>query len=142
MGGRSGRRAGRQAGGGGADSRRDLGGPGDFLDQYIDSRQDVKPGTVDHYRRVQRDLIAYFRRSKPLRDITPGDADGFRLYLIGRGLAENTVRRICGRAKQFLHGRGAPAADPRQSVCRPEIGRPGQRQPVLLRHPGGNPEGD
>jgi len=62
----------------------------------------IKPGTVEHYRRVKRDLIACFGADKPLRDLTPADADRFRLHLIGRGLAENTVRRICGRAKQFL----------------------------------------
>ncbi len=75
---------------------------GVFLEDYIQSRHDAKPGTIDHLRRVQNDLIDCFDAEKPLRDFTPGNADGFRLYLIGRKLAENTVRRRCGRAKQFF----------------------------------------
>lgn len=31
-----------------------------------------------------------------------GHADQWRLYLLGQGLAENTVRRRCGMAKQFF----------------------------------------
>jgi site-specific recombinase XerD len=34
--------------------------------------------------------------------ITPGDADAFRLALLGRGLSDNTVRRFCGRARQYF----------------------------------------
>ena len=76
---------------------------GGFIEAYIKSRYvDTKPGTIDHLRRVQRDLMDHFGTDKPLRDLTPGDADGFRLFLIGKGLGENTVRRRCGRAKQFL----------------------------------------
>jgi integrase len=76
---------------------------GAFVERYIESRHvDTKPGTIDHLQRVQRDLTDHFGADKPLRDITPGDADEFRLFLIGKGLGENTVRRRCGRAKQFL----------------------------------------
>ena len=35
--------------------------------------------------------------------ITPGDADAYRTWLGSEGKqAENTVRRLCGRAKQFF----------------------------------------
>jgi integrase len=47
-------------------------------------------------------MVAYFGENKPLADITEGDADEFRLSLRKR-LAENTTRRICGRARQFFH---------------------------------------
>ena len=63
---------------------------------------DVKPGTAVVYGHSQRNLIAYFGMDKPLRDITPGDGDKWRLYLIGEGLSDNTVRRRCGIAKHFL----------------------------------------
>ena len=49
-----------------------------------------------------KDLVDCFTAGKPLQDFTAGDGDNFRLYLLGRGLAENTVRRRCGRAKQFF----------------------------------------
>jgi len=74
----------------------------DFLDTYIKSRCDTKPGTTMHYRRVERDLVNLFGGAKLLRDFTAGDADRFRLYLLSRKLGENTVRRRCGRARQFF----------------------------------------
>jgi len=75
---------------------------GDFMAGYIKSRHDVKPATATVYSHTQRNLLAYFGGDKPLRDITPGDADQWRLYLLAEGLSENTVRRRCGIAKQFF----------------------------------------
>lgn len=72
---------------------------GEFLDSYIDGREKIKPSTRAHLRRARASLVAYFGADKPLHEITPGDGDDFREQLTG---AENTVRRICGRAKQFF----------------------------------------
>ena len=72
------------------------------LDNYIAGRPDVKPNTVIVWKRTRRHLTAFFGVEKLLADITAGDAKDFRLYLAGRGLAENTIRRTCGIAKQFL----------------------------------------
>ena len=74
----------------------------DFLDSYVESRTDVKPGTVTMYGHTKRNLIYYFGADKPLRDITEGDADEWRLSLIRDGLAVNTVRRRVKYAKQFF----------------------------------------
>jgi integrase len=38
----------------------------------------------------------------PLARFTPGQADDFRVFLLGKGQAEATVRRRCKRAKQFF----------------------------------------
>ncbi|MFQ5464249.1 MAG: tyrosine-type recombinase/integrase, partial [Phycisphaerae bacterium] len=73
-----------------------------FLDGYADSRIDVKRSTKTVYGHTRRNLIGYFGACKPVRDITAGDADGWRLYLVAQGLAENTIRRRCGIAKQFF----------------------------------------
>lgn len=73
-----------------------------FLDAYIAERHDVKPGTAIVYRQVTGNLTAFFGDNKPLREITPGEADQWRLYLVGLKLADNTVRRRCGVAKQFF----------------------------------------
>jgi len=74
-----------------------------FIDAYITNRCDVEPGTVQNYRQARNDLVDFFGEGKLLRDVTPGDADDFRLHLVNQGLAENsTVRRRCGRAKQFF----------------------------------------
>lgn len=72
-----------------------------FLDEYIAGRKDVKPQTTVNLKHAQRYLIDHFGPGKLLRDITPGDADQFRIAMKGR-LSENTARRHCGRAKQFF----------------------------------------
>jgi len=75
---------------------------GAYLQRYADDRIDVKPATQVVYRHTRGNLVDFFGPDKPLRDITPGDADQWRLYLIKQGLADNTVRRRCGIAKQFF----------------------------------------
>jgi len=74
---------------------------GPFLTEYIASRTDVKPNTRAHLERAMVDVLKFFGADKPLEEVTPGDADEFRLHLLTR-LGDNTVRRICGRAKQFF----------------------------------------
>jgi len=74
---------------------------GPFIDGYIEGRSDVKPNTREHLKRCRNHLVAFFGAERPLDAITQGDADEFRIHL-RRSMAENTVRRICGRAKQFL----------------------------------------
>ena len=74
----------------------------EFTDAYIKSREDVKERTTDLYRQTQRSMLAFFGPEKLLRDITPGDADDFRKWMLNVPLKENTVRRRCGRARQFL----------------------------------------
>ncbi|MBI5289569.1 MAG: tyrosine-type recombinase/integrase, partial [Chloroflexi bacterium] len=73
-----------------------------FLDAVIASRSDVKPATAITFGNVRRNLVDHFGEDKPLRDITAGDADNWRLHLIREGLADNTVRRRCGIAKQMF----------------------------------------
>ena len=73
-----------------------------FLDGYINDRADVKPATRTVWRHTRRNLVESFGPKKSLRDITQGDADGWLQHLIREGLSENTVRRRCGIAKQFL----------------------------------------
>ena len=74
---------------------------GGFVDSYIQQRIDVKKSTRMVYERVRRYLVEYFGENRRLRDITPADADDWRLHLIEKGLADNTIRRSCGVAKQF-----------------------------------------
>ena len=69
---------------------------------YIHSRVDVKTSTLLVLGHTRRNLIEYFGPDRLLRDISAGDADEWRLYLIGQNLADNTVRRRCGIAKQYF----------------------------------------
>ncbi|MAX27491.1 MAG: integrase [Phycisphaeraceae bacterium] len=74
-----------------------------FLDGYTQSRSDTKPSTQLVYGHTKRNLIEFFGPDKVLRDITAGDADEWRLYLTKQKLAENTIRRRSGIAKQFFN---------------------------------------
>ncbi len=76
---------------------------GPFIDAYIAGRVDAKPGTLINLQRARRELVEYFGEGKPLAAITAGDADAFRLALLSKGLGENTIRRMCGRARQYFH---------------------------------------
>ncbi|MCY2991304.1 MAG: tyrosine-type recombinase/integrase [Planctomycetota bacterium] len=80
---------------------------GVFLDTYVKSRTDVKEGTLYNLELAARALVDHFGKSKPLGDITPGDADDWRRWLLSAekgcpDLGDNTARRFCGRAKQFF----------------------------------------
>jgi integrase len=81
----------------------DTGKPlGRFLDDYFAKRIDVKASTQVAYGRVRRHLVKFFGEDRLLGSVTPGDADDFQLYLQGQGLAENTIRRHIGYARQFF----------------------------------------
>ncbi len=75
---------------------------GRFLEEYRESRVDVKPGTLIAYGRTCQYLLGYFKADKRLSEISEGDADAWRLHLVGQGLAVSTVNRACGMARQFF----------------------------------------
>lgn len=75
----------------------------EWVDKYIESRKDAKPSTLTVWRHTRRNLAEFFPAKKRLRDVTPRDADEFKLFLKAEeGLARNTVNRRCGFAKQFF----------------------------------------
>jgi len=82
------------------DGTRDLPTLREFLERYRDLRTDIKPRTRINYQQAIDNLLRYFG-DKRLDQVTAGDADEFRLSLLER-LGDNTVRRHCGRAKQFF----------------------------------------
>jgi Phage integrase SAM-like domain len=79
-----------------------------FIDNYITSRTDAKPRTIINLKQARTDLVAFFGATRDLRQVTEGDADEFWRYLLRptekrkAGLAPNTAKRICGRAKQIF----------------------------------------
>lgn len=76
---------------------------GAFLDSYIGGRADWKDSTTTIYNHTRRCLVEYFGAEKPMQEITAGDADAWRLWLADHEkLADNTVRRRCGIAKQYF----------------------------------------
>jgi len=77
---------------------------GDFIDAYIQGRTDVKLRTVWKYETTKQYLLDFFGTDKPIRAITPGDADDWRLSLAEkRKHSENTLRKHTAIAKQFFH---------------------------------------
>ncbi|WP_390620654.1 tyrosine-type recombinase/integrase [Caulifigura coniformis] len=75
---------------------------GTFLDTYVEMRTDVKPDTKVVWSHTQRNLIAHFGPRKVLTDITEGDADEFKLFLLDQGLAQATVHKRLQIARQFF----------------------------------------
>jgi len=66
---------------------------GPFIKAYVDDRTDVKPATKEVWRQGEMGLIEFFGTDKPLKEITAGDADRYKLHLIGKKLAPMTVRK-------------------------------------------------
>jgi integrase len=66
---------------------------GPFITAYVDDRSDVKPATKEVWRQGEMGLIEFFGADKPLGEVTPGDADRYKLHLISKKLAPMTVRK-------------------------------------------------
>ena len=73
-----------------------------FLDKYFSTRVDVKSATLTVWGHTRRNLIEFFGEDRTLKSINRGDAEEWRLSLVSAGLAESTIRKRCGFAKQFL----------------------------------------
>jgi integrase len=80
---------------------------GSFLDAYIRGRSDLKTQTANNLGQAKAYLIQFFGADRTMASITAGDADDWRRWMSrakpnGLGLGPNTIRRHCGRAKQFF----------------------------------------
>ena len=75
---------------------------GDWIDQYINGRTSLKPGTVRNLRRNASLLIEFFGSDQKLKSINRGDADEFREFLASKKFAPATIGRAIKRARQFF----------------------------------------
>lgn len=73
----------------------------EFVDSYIESRTDLKSGTRHNLELTALALEEFFGPTKMLLEVSEGDAEDFRRFLL-KDKAENTARRMCGRARQFF----------------------------------------
>ena len=64
---------------------------GPFLADYLKRRIDVKPATKEVWQQVVRNLNDHFGGDRELPTITEGDAEDFKMHLVGEGLAPTTV---------------------------------------------------
>ncbi|MCH2127468.1 MAG: site-specific integrase, partial [Pirellulaceae bacterium] len=74
---------------------------GGFLDAYIESRVNVKPNTIRNDKATQKRLLKYFGPEQLLSEISPGDADEWRDFLL-KELSSATVGREVKRARSFF----------------------------------------
>ena len=74
-----------------------------WINQYIESRPDVKQLTRDKWRNAANKLSAFFKE-QPIDEITVRQAKDYRVYLKSVvGLSENTIRRLIGVSRQFFN---------------------------------------
>lgn len=84
---------------------------GGWFKRYVDERTDIKPGTREQIEIAGADLVRHFGKKKTIDQVTPADANRWRSWMLTSGnrrfkdstkLAEDTVRRRTGRAKQVF----------------------------------------
>ena len=74
---------------------------GAFLGEYIRLRSDVKASTRSHMVSCERRLVGFFGAEKLLSEVTRGDAEAFRIHLLGK-YSRATSGRTLKAAIQFL----------------------------------------
>jgi integrase len=75
---------------------------GSFLDGYMKRRTDVKPATREVWRQVMLNLKNFFGVDRAVESITEGDAEDFKLFLIGEDLASTTVHKRLQFTRMFF----------------------------------------
>ena len=76
---------------------------GEFLETYMNSRNNIKKSSLTAYSHTKKNLIEYFGEEKILRSITHADAIAFRRWLESHEkLAKATVARRTGISRMFL----------------------------------------
>src|SRR5262249_19792113 len=73
---------------------------GEFMESYIAGRTDAKALTHRNMHVFRKRILRFFDADRNLRDITPGDADAFVIWLKTH-YAESTAGRTIKQAKQF-----------------------------------------
>lgn len=73
-----------------------------FIEAYVRSREDASANTVRNFHNSRRKLVEFFGAEKPLHEITAGDADDWRQWLVNQGLSAATISKAVKHAKHFL----------------------------------------
>ena len=90
-----------------------------FIDIYVNRRVDVKPATKEVWRQGKMGLVNFFGANRPLSEITPGDADGYKLHLVGGTGAHDDPEAVAVCQDDLSRG-GAVQAHPGQPLYRRE----------------------
>ncbi len=79
-----------------------------YIKRRVDAK-DAKPGTVKKWQATEKQLNTFFGKTRDLRTITQGDADAFRLHLMGsitrRGgkMQTNTISKHIRVSRLFFN---------------------------------------
>ncbi len=76
---------------------------GEFLRSYVESRVDLKPSTKLVRNIVIDNLNEFLGATRDVQTVGAGDADDFKQWLIGRGLASTTVHKRLQVARSYFH---------------------------------------
>ncbi len=76
---------------------------GDWCDQYIKSRKDLKPSSIKKLERTAA-MVKDFFADRHIDEITVGDASEWRHWLVAKKLSEGTVRLHARNAKLMFNG--------------------------------------
>ena len=93
---------------------------GEFLNDYLEKRTDVKTGTMTFYGHTQRNLLDCFGADKLLSEITEFDGDEFRRFLKREKLSDATINRRSGLGKTFFRAavrQRLIGSNPFQDLC-------------------------
>jgi integrase len=74
---------------------------GQFINQYITSRTDLKPRTIANLKQAETSLVKFFGSARDIRTITKGEAKDWKRGL-GESLAEATIAMHVKKARQFF----------------------------------------
>ncbi len=75
---------------------------GKFLEDFAGRRIDVKPATKEVWSQVMRNLVEHFGAVRDIAQLTEGDAEDFKMYLVGQKLAPTTVSKRLQFARMFF----------------------------------------
>jgi integrase len=66
---------------------------GEFMAAYMQTRTDIKPGTAVIWRQGKASLLEFFGKDTPVADISPGDADEYKIFL--------TTKKVKGGSRKI-----------------------------------------
>jgi integrase len=107
----------------------------EFVDQYIATRADVKPGTRANYLNARNHLAAFFGPDRRLSSVTTIDSDQWRTWMLSQGKVENTIRATAKNIKLFLNSAvkaGLLAKNPFAGLRSTLVQRPDRQRFVTL----------
>ena len=73
-----------------------------FIDDYLQQRADMKPGTMAVMKQARIWLLRYLGEDRRIDKVTREDADGYRAHMVKSNLAKATIAKRCRYARHFF----------------------------------------